>query len=120
MSHLLKLIGKPILDVQTNISQSVALNDSAFQESKIELFLQLVFDGYHLNIYNKFELIGLTSLQYLLLKGKTINNIIESKENVVFYLNEGIRFILDLRDDAFIGPEAMCLYGPDNLIVVWN
>ncbi len=29
-------------------------------------------------------------------------------------------FSVDIRRESFVGPEAMVIYGPENLIVVWN
>jgi hypothetical protein len=29
-------------------------------------------------------------------------------------------FSIDLRYESYVGPEALVIYGPDNLIIVWN
>ena len=45
--------------------------------------------------------------------------IIDEYADLLF--DNGFRFIVDLRDEAYSGdPEAMCLNGPNNLIVVWD
>lgn len=43
-----------------------------------------------------------------------------SPETAELKFSDEARLTVDLRDDAFAGPEAMQLYGPNNVIVVWN
>jgi hypothetical protein len=36
------------------------------------------------------------------------------------YFSNGAELVIKLDDNSYIGPEAIVLYGPENLIVVWN
>ena len=52
--------------------------------------------------------------------GKVILKVIDNDELLMIHTEDDFHLTVDLRQEAFVGPEAMSLNGPDNLIVVWN
>jgi hypothetical protein len=73
---------------------------------------------YTLNVLNRFELIGIDKLDHV--KGLRIEAVLEMKDAISLMLQNSIRIVVDLRDEAYFGPEALVLHGPNDLIVVWN
>jgi hypothetical protein len=53
------------------------------------------------------------------LVGATIDQINSTDEKFRVSTDKGW-FSVDIRRESFVGPEAMVIYGPENLIVVWN
>ena len=73
---------------------------------------------YTLNILNRFKLIGIDCLDQA--QGLRIEMVQEMDDAVILVFQNSNRIVVDLTDDAYFGPEAMVLQGPDDLIVVWN
>lgn len=73
---------------------------------------------YTLNIMNRFQLIGIDSLDQA--QGLRIETVQEVDDALTLMLQNSNSIVVDLSDDAYFGPEAMVLHGPDDLIVVWN
>lgn len=73
---------------------------------------------YTLNVMNRFELIGIDKLDHV--KGLRIEAVLEVEDAITVMLQNSIRIVVDLRDEAYFGPEALVLHGPNELIVVWN
>ena len=118
--YLNKIVGLIINDVYTETETIISLKEKKEEETNetISVYIQLHFNKYTLNIYNKFEIIPNRKTSDL--KGLKVISIEETKEEVNLLLDNGTCIKINLRDEAYMGPEAMCLYGPDNLCVVWN
>jgi hypothetical protein len=54
------------------------------------------------------------------LVGRRVEMVQEAQSQFVMSLDDGRELTVDLRDEAFSGPEAMMLTGPNNEIIVWN
>ena len=114
MSHLDSLINKKLRKVTHELDHTITLGDS---NESIDLHLQLIFDDYILNIYNVHKLINVDRAHQLV--GCELNRIENKESEITLWFNKkGVTVYLS--DDAYTGPEAMSLYGPNNEIVVWN
>ena len=79
---------------------------------------QLKVGPYALTILNHFKLKGIQDLHQS--KGLRVLHVVESKDEVIIELQNLIEIVVNLRDEAYYGPEALILEGPGDLIVVWN
>lgn len=121
MNHLNKLVGKIITDIQFLTGQyfplSRANEEIADSQNVPEIWIQM--EDYSLTISNPISLFGqINDLKELI--GRKIINVIDDDEQATFYIDENIHLQVNLRQEFYVGPEAMSLHGPDNLIVVWN
>lgn len=81
-------------------------------------YLGIAFDGgYGLSIYNSYEI---SKGDFDKIVGSFAESINETEEFLRINLANGIEILVDLRAEAYQGPEAIQLNGPDNLIVIWN
>lgn len=76
--------------------------------------------GAQLAIYNLFEIKGKQSLVSEDLLGCTVIKVKELKSSIEVFLEGDIVMTIDMKDDAFTGPEAIQLLVPGEQIVVWN
>ena len=84
----------------------------------IEDYLQLFFtDGTILNVYNVYEYDGqsVTSLE-----AQEVITASENDQEAVLSFSNGSRLVIGLKDDDYIGPEAMELIRKGEDPVVWN
>jgi hypothetical protein len=87
----------------------------------VEDYFQLRFElGSALSIYNKMSLAGPVAEDLDAIQGKRLLIAEEYEEAVVLRFDDGSVLEVDLRDEAFNGPEAMALHVPGEPIVVWN
>jgi len=77
-------------------------------------------NGISLSIYNKYELEGFVLSDALRLVGNTVTYVDEQKEVITIRFENNWVLRVDMRDEAYSGPEAMQLRVPDDPIVVWN
>lgn len=77
-------------------------------------------NGISLAIYNNFKLVGTTSSDAKTLIGKSVTDVSESKYMVTIRFDNDSVLQIDMRDEAYTGPEAMQLRVPDEPIVIWN
>jgi hypothetical protein len=54
------------------------------------------------------------------LQGLSIKKISENENEILLELENGINLNIDLTNQAYSGSEALSLYGPNNLVIVWN
>lgn len=113
------LKGKQILDIDTEIDIVAPIN-SPEQEIQIEIPLRLIFDQYSLLIYNQWSIISPSGNRINDLKRQAIVEILIESEILTFRIGDSNIIRVNLNDSGYTGPEAMVLYGPENLIVVWN
>jgi hypothetical protein len=74
-------------------------------------------DGSTLNIFNSYVLEGVDMKE---VQGRIINNATEGADEVKLSLTPSGSILVDIRDIAYIGPEAMEYVSKDNQITVWN
>ena len=122
-SYLKYLIGKIVKDISVDINSVYSLKKKKEDKSEhqMSVYTQFYFDDYRLDVYNKSEIIGGLNINSKDLVGLKVIETNETDERVELVFDNGYIFIIDLRDEAFSSdPDAMCLEGPNNLIVVWN
>jgi hypothetical protein len=114
------LVEREVLEVGTEITTTAPLMDKDPDKILIETPLTITFDLYVLFIFNQWTFNSQVSKKIQELKGQRVKDILAVDQTLElrFYSADTIR--TDMSDDGFLGPEALVLHGPDNLIVVWN
>lgn len=82
---------------------------------------QICFEnGVSLAIYNKYKLVGIGVSDEKLLVGSIVIDVDESTDatTIMFENNSALR--IDMRDEAYTGPEALQLRVPGEPIMIWN
>jgi len=98
-----------------DILESVTVTDAL----KVHDYVQLLFEqDIVLNIYNEFKLSNNHDVSSL--NGIKVLKVEEKPEAVILYFSNGTRLDIDLRDEAYNGPEALELCVPGQPTVVWN
>jgi hypothetical protein len=93
--------------------------DESLQQMSV--YTQIYFGEYRLDVYNKSEIAGSINSNIKDLLGSKVVETNETNEKAELFFDNGYVFIIDLREEAYSNdPDAMCLEGPNNLIVVWN
>lgn len=88
---------------------------------QVEDYLQVHFElGCSLSIFNTMSLDGPVADDLGALFGKRLVDVDESSERAILRFEDGNTIEVDLRDEAFNGPEAMTLHIPGEPTVVWN
>jgi hypothetical protein len=86
---------------------------------KIHDYVQLFFEkDITLNIYNDYRLTK--GAEIASLKEARVEKIEEKQDELILYFSEAKRLRIDLRDEAYNGPEALQLNVPGEPTVVWN
>lgn len=116
MSHIQKLIGQKVISVSHELSATAPFN-ARHKPAQVDLVLQIRFEHYILNIYNRHYTVGLVNISNLV--GLQLSNITQSDSELKLSF-DGRQINIDLSDSGFTGPESIALYGPDNLIEVWS
>ncbi len=79
----------------------------------------IVMEDYHLCISNRIMLDPpQTKIEDLV--GCFVQEGRDDDLEVTIITTDHRTLVIDLREDAWVGPEALVLNGPENLIVVWN
>ena len=121
MGYLNSLVGKTITDilVSQGVYYPIRSDKSEDEPSQVVEEIILKTEDYSLTISNRVKL-NPAGENIKSLKGCKIIFIHETDLEVSISTSDKKTLIIDLRDEAYYGPEAMCLLGPDNLVVVWN
>ena len=86
---------------------------------KIHDYVQLFFEqDITLNIYNDYRLEN--SADIMSLKDAKVEKIEERQDELILYFLEAKHLHIDLRDEAYNGPEALQLNVPGEPTVIWN
>jgi hypothetical protein len=117
MSYLKILKGKKIKSIDFNLSSTNGINDTTENASIIELHLLLQFDEYALSIFNDFKLLK-NDKDVNELTGDTLIDLDENYIDFIFESGEILQ--VNMKEDGYIGAEAMHLTGKDGINVVWN
>jgi hypothetical protein len=73
-----------------------------------------------LTILNDVRISGVAINDVEQLKGSRLTEIDETPDELTLSFDNGASVIVDLRDRAFKGPEAMTLRVPGQPLIVWN
>ena len=121
ISHLERLIGKTVTNtgMGTSTTYSIGKSKDDPDDIRTEIELNIFFEDYYLNIYNPITIIP-SEKELLDFTGLSLIATSETKDEAELIFDNSYRIIIDLRDEAYYGPEAMCLSGPDNFWAVWN
>ena len=114
------LVEREVVDVGTEISTTVPMMDNNPEKILIETPLRISFDLYMLLIYNRWTFIGEISKRIQDLKGQKLKSIRTISQTFELGFNSADVIQIDMSDNGYLGPEALVLHGPNNLIVVWN
>ena len=123
MSLLERLIGQTVLTVSDDIVTHIPLDAPVpFPESgQVVITRVIAFEDYQLRISNPVRVTGIDgSPELSALLGKMVSRIEDNERAAQIGFNNGLQLEVDLSDEGFIGPEAMVLHGPNDLIVVWS
>lgn len=77
-------------------------------------------NGIILVIYNRFELEGFDLSDASLLRGNEIADVDEDSNVITIRFKNNWALRIDMRDEAYTGPEAMQLRIPGEPIVIWS
>lgn len=120
-TYLTRLIGSIIQKTDTDITTVVAIKMHKDDEESVKMIIgiQLYFEEYILNIYNPAKItFHDTALNNLI--GLKVIEVNETKESAELMFDNGCKLIVNMKEEAYEGPEAMALYGPNDFWVVWN
>lgn len=76
--------------------------------------------GISLSIYNRFEVAGITLSDAHTLIGKAVTDVEVGECAITIRFEHRFAIQIDMREDAYTGPEAMQLRVPGEPIVIWN
>jgi hypothetical protein len=116
-SYLNKLIGKKLTSTDINTSTAFAINKPN-DKGRMSIVLHLIFEDYRLEIYNPIKIFPDKKLDDMV-KLRVVETL-ETEYQAELVFETGYKLIVDMRDEVYSDPEAMCLSGPDNFWVVWN
>jgi len=123
-TFLNSIIGETIKKTNAEISTIIPLkkNKEDVGDELTLVYSQLYFDNYTLLIYNNYKIIcnNNQAIKIDELVNSRVLRTNEEKDFVELIFDNNCKLIVDLRDDAYNGPDAMCLKGPNDLFVVWN
>lgn len=120
-SYLEILIGKTVTktDINTSTITAIIKNTGESFNQNMSIVLQLYLEEYLLNIYNPITIVP-DYKEFGDLNGLKIIDVDESKEEAKLIFDNGNVLTVNMRDEVYWDPEAMCLYGPDNFFIAWN
>ncbi|MCL8312908.1 MULTISPECIES: hypothetical protein [Leptospira] len=75
--------------------------------------------GATLNIYNQFNLFGISFEEEKKIIGKKFESIFEEQKTIVLNFESGISLHVCMADECYTGPEAIVLQIPGETIIVW-
>lgn len=82
---------------------------------EVEDYFQLLAGPYTLTVYNPLRI---DETEKVTTVSRTVTSVVNTDDAVEIVLADGTHFHVDLRDEAWTGPEALVLDGPNDLIVV--
>jgi hypothetical protein len=121
-TYLELLVGRAVTGAEYNTSTVAPIDiikngDASFIKTSISIVVY--FEEYRLSIYNNIR-IWPPNKEINDFVGLKVLEAFETKEEAVLKFQHDCKVVIDLRDEAYSGPEAMYLSGPDNFWVVWN
>lgn len=77
-------------------------------------------NGISLAIYNRYELEGFVLSDAHRLTGNVVTHVDEGSDTTTIRFENNWALRVDMREEAYTGPEAMQLRAPGEPIVIWN
>lgn len=77
-------------------------------------------NGAQVAFYNLFEINAKQPLSAEDLVGRTVIDVKESESSIEIVFEGDLSITVDMKDEAFTGPEAIQLLVPGESIVIWN
>jgi hypothetical protein len=116
-NYLNNIIGKVLTSANISTNTVIPLNQNG--KELLTIANSLVFEEFRLDINNP---ITLEPNNVLLeeLVGAHILAVNENSEEIKLEFSNQVKLRINMRDEAYYDPEAMVLYGPNDLCVVWN
>ncbi|MCY1304693.1 hypothetical protein D9M70_544560 [compost metagenome] len=96
---------------------SLKVSEATFTTGAAEISFE---NGATLVIYNRFTLTGISPAEAKSLIGKTVSHIDDSPQAISIEFEKRIIIKIDMRDNAYTGPEAMELSVPGEPVAIWN
>ncbi len=120
-SYLRRLLGKTFTKTEMATSTTFPIENSRDypNDGRMEITLLIFFEDYNLEIFNPITIIP-NDKELLDFIGLKVIDTGETKDEAELIFDNGYKIIVNMRNDVYYGPEAMCLNGPDNFWVVWN
>ena len=122
-TYLSRLLGEKVTNVTSDISFLMPIDSNGNANEEVtSIYTQIYFTKHRLHIYNRSNIFSSTNCQMNDLINLTVVSVSEKKDTYAEIIFErDIKLNIDLRDEAYNGPEAMALFGlEDDFWVVWN
>lgn len=100
-----------------NVICGLKITGAVLGENKVTLSFE---NGSLLSIYNSHKLDGFIADNAQDLIGKVILQVEDQLEIATIKFENDWAILVDMRDEAYMGPEAMQLRVPGEPIVIWN
>jgi hypothetical protein len=115
-TYLELLVGRTVTGAEYNTSTVAPIDiikngDASFIKTSISIVVY--FEEYRLSIYNNIR-IWPPNKEINDFVGLKVLEAFETKEEAVLKFQHDCKVVIDLGDEAYSGPEAMYLSGPDN------
>jgi hypothetical protein len=115
---LKKIEGKEISEISGGNSITFPIGQQA--KGIEEEYTQIRFDDFTLNIYNPIHYWGMESEDSHQLLGMKVRELKLTGTGIFFHLEGSkISIEIDLKEESYTGPEAIALYGPGNICIVF-
>jgi hypothetical protein len=112
MNYLKRLIGKKVLSIVYQGDVQGVLSLTSCPEFIIK------FPDYSLSVFNCYELHNIKNINGII--GSAVINVKSDKNFELMSFSNTAQLLIKLDNQSYKGPEAIVLYGPENLMVVWN
>jgi len=100
-----------------NVICGLKITSAVLGENKVTLSFE---NGSVLSIYNSHKLDGFIADNVQDLIGKVVSQVEDQMEIATIKFENDWAILVDMRDEAYMGPEAMQLRVPGEPIVIWN
>lgn len=105
------------MEKMLNAICGLRVTDAVFAEGDAGIIFE---NGISLTVYNRYVLEGLVLRDSQLLIDKIVTHVDEEMDFITIRFDNNCALRIDMRDEAYTGPEAMQLRVPGEPIVVWS
>lgn len=116
-SYLNNIIGKTLNSSSISTSTVIPLNQNG--KELLTIANSLMFEDFRLDINNPVT-IEPNNKSFEDLIGEYVIAIKEDSKEIELKFSNNAKLKINMRDEVYYDPEAMVLYGPNDLCVVWN
>jgi hypothetical protein len=119
--YLKLLIRQLVINTNISINTTIPINEVNEDKTITTIATVIWFSEYSLVIDNPHKVTQDGNPEKLdILIGLRVIDAVEGKESAKILFTDNVLLEIDMRDEAYTGPEAMSLNGPDNFCAVWN